>query len=368
MSSCVGIARKEAMARSISLGRRACAALSAVLATGGLLAVSSLGSGVAAGATQRAARAATDSYGFNGPDALAADNGDLWVANGTGNSVTELNLATHLWVRTVSAPNDHFNKPVAIVADGSHLFVASQAGTVTELNASNGSRVRVLSAKADHMLGAAAMALVGTDLFVVAATGWVTELNSTTGALLKTTTKYGLDDPTSVVVVGDDLWITNEGSDSVTEVNVNKGSVTRTVQGSQYQLLKPAGIAFDGAHLWVSDSANDSLTEINIFGSLVRVVHGYGMNVPGPITSAVTSKGTYVYVSSPPGSSPMINAFPASFVGKSNWQMCNTNGPYSFVNPQALLVTGDTLWVANTGGNSLTEMYATTGFWIRDIS
>ncbi len=354
------------MSRSESLGRRARAALAAVLTAGGVLAVSTLGAGAAAGAARGPARAA-DSYGFSWPDALAADGGDLWVANGAGNSVTELDIATHLWVRTISAPLDHFNKPTAILADGSHLFVASRAGTVTELDASNGSLVRTLSAKADHLTGAAAMAFAGSNLFVVASTGWVTELNAITGKLVSTTDKYGLDDPTALVVVEGELWITNEGSNSVTEINISKGKVTRTVKGPTFQLLQPAGIAFDGVHLWVSDSANNSLTEVNIFGSLVRVVHGYGMNVPGPITSAVTSKGTYVYVSSPPGSSPMINAFPVSTL-KSNWQMCNTNGPYSFVNPEALLVTGDTLWVANTGGNSLTEMYATTGFLIRVIS
>jgi len=330
-----------------------------------------LGAGVAAGATRGAARAAATFHDFDGPDALAADHGDLWIANGAGNSVTELNLATlnlktHTGFRTISAPIDHFNKPVAIVADGSRIFVASQGGTVTELNASNGSRVRTISAKADHLMGADAMALAGADLFVVASTGWVTELNTATGGLVSSTAKYGLDNPTSIVAVGGDLWITDEGSNSVTEIDINKGSVTRTVH-APVPFDKPAGITFDGVHLWVSNSANNSLTEINIFGKLVSVVSGHGMNVPGPITSAVTSKGTFVYVSSPPGGSPMINAFPLNSV-RSPWQMCNTNGPYAFVNPEALLVTGDTLWVANTGGNSLTEMYATTGFWIRDIT
>ncbi|HLN06731.1 MAG TPA: hypothetical protein VK217_10670, partial [Acidimicrobiales bacterium] len=126
----------------------------------------------------------------------------------------------------------------------------------------------------------------------------------------------------------------------------------------------------DGTHIWVSDSASNSVTEINpAGGSLDRIVSGssYLFTDPSPVTVSVSPGRTLIYVASPPGSSPMVTAFSPSS-GPADWAMCNTNGPYEFNNPQALLVTGGSLWVANTGGNSLTEMYATTGALIRRIS
>ena len=50
------------------------------------------------------------------------------------------------------------------------------------------------------------------------------------------------------------------------------------------------------------------------------------------------------------------------------WMMCNSNGPYNFNNPQAMLVVGTELWVANTSGNSLTQMNAITGDYLQRIA
>ena len=55
------------------------------------------------------------------------------------------------------------------------------------------------------------------------------------------------------------------------------------------------------------------------------------------------------------------------------WMMCNTNGPYTFSNPQAMALYGPYLWVVNAGGaggpvgNSVTEMNAYTGALIRVV-
>jgi hypothetical protein len=51
-----------------------------------------------------------------------------------------------------------------------------------------------------------------------------------------------------------------------------------------------------------------------------------------------------------------------------NWMMCNTNGPYLFNNPEAVVVVGSNLWVVNEGGNSLTEMDTVTGNLIRTVA
>lgn len=82
----------------------------------------------------------------------------------------------------------------------------------------------------------------------------------------------------------------------------------------------------------------------------------------GPITYG----NGYVFAVSPPGSSPMVSQITPS-PASANWMMCNTNGPYLFNNPEALVVAGSDLWVVNEGGNSLTEMDTVTGNLIRTI-
>jgi hypothetical protein len=74
----------------------------------------------------------------------------------------------------------------------------------------------------------------------------------------------------------------------------------------------------------------------------------------------------YLFAVSPPGWSPMVTQITPS-PATVNWMMCNTNGPYLFNDPQAVVVAGTNLWVVNEGGNSLTEMDTVTGALIRTI-
>jgi hypothetical protein len=92
-------------------------------------------------------------------------NGDLFVANGAGNSLTELNASTGALVRVVSGPAHQFDHPDSMVAGGSDLFVANGYGTgggsLTEVDASTGALVRVVSGSAYHFEEPGALALAG---------------------------------------------------------------------------------------------------------------------------------------------------------------------------------------------------------------
>ena len=54
--------------------------------------------------------------------------------------------------------------------------------------------------------------------------------------------------------------------------------------------------------------------------------------------------------------------------GDVTWMMCNSNGPYLFSNPQAVVVADSNLWVVSKGSSSLTEMDPDSGALIRTIS
>ena len=95
-------------------------------------------------------------FDFDTPDTIAADGPDIWVANQNGNSgkdsVTELDAATGKILRTI--PYDALPDPGFIYADGAHIWVASSndgdssgpavCGSVTELDADTGAVLRVL--------------------------------------------------------------------------------------------------------------------------------------------------------------------------------------------------------------------------------
>jgi len=60
----------------------------------------------------------------------------VWVANGSGYSVTELSATTGGLVKVISGSRYHFNGPAAIAADRTGVWVANAAGqSVTEFPA-----------------------------------------------------------------------------------------------------------------------------------------------------------------------------------------------------------------------------------------
>ena len=87
---------------------------------------------------------------------------------------------------------------------------------------------------------------------------------------------------------GTHLWVTNDASSGVTEVNTSDGSWVRTISGGSYgfNVNSPCCIAFDGHHLWVANSYGNSTTELNASdGSLVKTLTGdaYGLDFPAGI-------------------------------------------------------------------------------------
>ena len=98
---------------------------------------------------------------------------------------------------------------------------------------------------------------------------------------------YGFDGPSDLTVDGTHLWVTNSLGNSVTEINSSDGSLVRTISGGSYGFAFPAGIASDGSHLWVANTEGNSVTEVNASdGSWVRTVSGgsYGFDVPSGVT------------------------------------------------------------------------------------
>lgn len=303
-------------------------------------------------------------YAFSTPVAMAAYGGELFVVNRGSGTVTELNASNGAWVRTISAGAGKFATPTAIVGLGVDLFVANSAGSVSEIDATTGRLVRSIAGAGYGFSSPTALAVHGADLFVLNAGGSVTQILAASGAWVRTITgaRYGFNHPSAMAVAGGQVWVTNTVGNSVTEFDATSGAWIRTLTSSAYQLHGPSGIAFDGTRLWVADYTTDKITVIvAATGALSQV---FSAAAPGPAPVAVGN--LRVYVASPAGSSPMVTAYSAVTTAY-QWMMCNSNAPYTFNNPQSMLVVGTELWVANTSGNSLTEMNAITGSYLQRV-
>lgn len=332
-------------------------------------------------ALPRAPAGTSDPYGFSAPDAAIVDGSVLFVANKGGNSVTEVNAGDGAYISTLQGPRYHFDGPTALKLVGQDLFVASGPGdSVTELNAGTGVVIRVMAGINYGFTYPVAMAAEGSRyLFILCTDGSVAKVVVATGRYLGEATggAFGFDQPTSLVDVGNHIFVANSGSNSVTELDARDMRVVRILSGpggaAKDPFHTPIGMVADGGNIWVTNQTGLSVTELSAAtGEVLQVVPNTEDYLPAP--GAIAYGDGYLFVASPPGSSPMVTKLVPADPAQLPWMMCNTNGPYTFSNPQALVVHGTDLWVVNEGGaggppgNSLTEMSTGTGSLVRVVS
>lgn len=317
-----------------------------------------------------------DAYNFDMPDAVALSGNDLFVTNYGNNSVTEMDASTGAFVASISGAQYGFHKPSAIVAVGKNLWITNTSGdSVTEITAAGGAFVRKVSGgvKFPHPI---AIATNGSSyVFVLSQGDVVTRLSTATGdpSGRASGSTFSFNEPTAIAAVNSDLFVTNSGGDSVTEIDLSTMKLVSVLSGGTYDFMMPTGIAKHNNDLWITNELGSTVTELAAStDGTVQVVpntSGY-LPTPGPITYG----DGYVFAASPPGGSPMITQIVPTNPASLPWMMCNTNGPYTFSNPQALVVFGSDLWVVNEGGaggptgNSLTEMDADSGALIQVVS
>jgi YVTN family beta-propeller protein len=114
--------------------------------------------------------------------------------------------------------------------------------------------------------------------------------------------------PTGIAFDGSHIWVVNNSSDTVTEIQPSDGAVLGTFPVGSY----PVGIAYDGTNIWVANGGYNSS------GSTVTVL------------SATTGQ--------PPFSPVMVGQ-----------------------GPRELVFDGFYMWVANSGTNTVTKVQANTG-------
>ncbi len=343
--------------------RLAVGCLSTLVAASALMAA---GPAAARGVPSNSHKHQVGNYDFDAPTSAAVADSDLFVTNSANNSVTEMNASDGSYMATISGNRFGFASPAAIVAVGNHLFVANSAGnSVTELKIAGHRHVRTIKGARYGFADPIALASSGQDLFVLNGAGSITEVAIRNGALIGMASGlvFGFDEPTGLAVADGYVFVANSAADTVTVLNAGTRAFVASLSGAPFDFSTPTGVAFDGTNMWVTNQGDESVTEFSPTTlDELNVLFSGNLPMVGPITYG----NGYVFAVSPPGSSPMVSQITPS-PASANWMMCNTNGPYLFNNPEALVVAGSDLWVVNEGGNSLTEMDTVTGNLIRTI-
>jgi YVTN family beta-propeller protein len=203
---------------------------------------------------------------------------------------------------------------------------------------------------------------VGTDPLAVLSDGsnlWVSnngsnsvsKVQESTGTVLATVSVG--KQPEGLAYDGTNVWVANYGSNSVSVINVASASVVATYAAGTY----PGALAYDGSHIWVSSYGTNTLTVLNQSNGVVVNTYTFGSPTFGLGALFFDYTNIWVSVSS-------INS-----VVKILASTGAVEGTYSAGSgPGAMAYDGTNLWIANYGANTLTKMLASNGSIVGTVS
>jgi streptogramin lyase len=250
----------------------------------------------------------TSTTNLAGSAGMAADlNGNVWVANSTGNSAVALDLLSgNIALKYGPYPAAaELNAPLQVAVDGTNVwFTNSGNNTLTEIIPSP----TFATATYNFYSGGGLNTPNGIALYRVFPVGgfsiWVadqggdsiSEFAPTSGGATSgnTYTGGGVTTPVGAAVDGSgDIWVTNPSTNSVTELTSSGAAASAGVPWTGGGLDGPSGIAIDGSgNFWVANTANSSLTELSPAGAALTPSTGYlSASLQSPSQIAIDASG-----------------------------------------------------------------------------
>ena len=268
------------------------------------------------------------------PTGMAFDGANIWVANNSGNTVTEIQPSNGNVLGTF--PTGPY--PTGVAFDGVNIWIACNG-------AGSGNTMTVLSAATGQQLPFSPVPTGGYNPREVVFDGqniWVANSASNSvskvhagngpgsGTLLGTFTVGA--GPDGLAFDGSNVWVSNRDANSVTKLQASTGKVLGTYTVG----TGPFGIAFDGSHIWVAVSGT-RLTELALNGSVLKTL------VVANGASGVSFDGVYIWVASQ-------NSHTVTKILASNGTVVGTFAVFG--NPWGVVFDGANIWVSNfTGSN-----------------
>ena len=147
--------------------------------------------------------------------------------------------------------------------------------------------------------------------------------------------------PRGVAFDGEHIWVANNGSDTVSKINIASNAEVESVDVG----LKPHGVAFDGAHIWVSNCEGQSVSRINFIATNDKKTVTMENHYP----RGVAFDGTHIWV---------------AFSGTDSGKVCKidiaTMETVESVDvgrkPFGVAFDGAHIWVANNGSNTVNKI------------
>ncbi|MFT7599023.1 MAG: YVTN family beta-propeller protein [Acidimicrobiales bacterium] len=241
----------------------------------------------------------TDIAVGDGPVAGAASDDSVRVPNFRSDSVSRIDIATGQVVATVAVDAG----PFTLAIDGDDVWVASfQAGTVSRIEGATNEVVLTVATGAGP-------------------SGLLVEVGETPG---------------SAVAAGNNIWVNNRGSGSVSRIDPASGLVAEISVGLQ----PDTPVAFLG-NIWVSNSGSNTISRIDIASSVV-----VGLIKVGDGPKAVAVDGSTLWVANyDDGTVSRIEADTEEVLTISVGEM-----------PWTPVVVDSVVWVPNTGSGTMSRI------------
>jgi hypothetical protein len=263
----------------------------------------------------------------------------------TGRPTTLSTAANYLITATNTAGTDTVALNITVAAANPQLFICEpRLGIVAEYDAVTGAATNANFAATPGFPYSAA--LFGNRLSVLTETANVVrEYDVTTGALINGSFIGGLNGPEGIAVSGSDLFVANTGSNEVSEYNATTGAAINTRFVTQF--LRPRPLAASGNNVYAAD----------LDGNLNEYDAATGAFVANFYTGL---QPTALAVS---GNSLFVLDFNSGKVGKldaTTGAIINGNLIVGLNLSEGIAILGNKLFVASDSG-SVGEYDATTG-------
>jgi streptogramin lyase len=298
--------------------------------------------------------------GLSSPTGIALDaQGDAWVANAGGNTVTELG-STGVLLTGATGYTDKKSifgaQAIAVDKSGNVWIADTLLNSVVELKVSNGAVQSSATYTSGGISGPIAIAIDSQSHVWVSnfAGGSVTELTSAgmPVGLSPLTAGGTLENPAGVAIdTAGDVWVTDNSASIVAEF-ANNQSLLSGEGFTDNAILAPTAIVLDeSGKAWVADSGNNAISLFAANGNPLPAspISGGGLNMPAAV--AVDGQGV-VWVANPQTAGSISElAFRgvAILSPPTGFAVLNT--------PSAIAVDASgSVWTANSGDNSVSEI------------
>jgi len=199
------------------------------------------------------------------------------------------------------------------------------------------------------------LAFDGANMWIAnEGTNTVTKLRASDGACVGTCVFTVGNDPCGMAFDGANMWVANAQDSTVTKLRASDGGVLGTFPVSGLG----CGIAFDGAHIWVANSLSGTVTELQAAsGSILGTFTASPASTP--YVTALAFDGIYIWATNPayntlvPGYVTRLRASDGACVGVCTFQVG--------VGPNWEAFDGAYVWVSNSYDGTVTRLRASDG-------